>query len=97
MIFFVGALGFFCANQVAFASDDPSVMMTIGYTIVPITQASFAFLSYTTLYIVNSQTKKNIRFAPILLGIVTSAPISVLITTVLSQTYWNFLGKNIYG
>ncbi|MFT6633066.1 MAG: hypothetical protein ACJAS4_003035 [Bacteriovoracaceae bacterium] len=97
IIMFVGMLGFFCANQITFASDDQSIMMTIGYTIVPITQASFAFFSYTVLYIINSKTKKNIRYAPILLGTITSAPVSVLMSTVLSQAYWNFLGKNIYG
>jgi hypothetical protein len=97
LIFIIGVVGFFTANQVAFISDDPSVLMSIGYSIIPITQASLALLSYSVLYLVNTKTKKPIKFAPICLGIIGSAPVSVLSTTLFSQPYWTFLGKSIYG
>lgn len=90
-------IAFFIANQLALISDDPSVMMAIGYTVIPITQGSLAFLSYTIVNILNSSESRNIRYAPVLLGIITSAPVSLLATSTLSEFYWNWMGLSIYG
>ena len=90
-----GVLGFFVANHFAFITKDSGVMMTVGYTAVPITQMGLSLMSYPLVYML--QTKFKVKYFVVLLGIVTSAPLSLLLAASFSQYYWEFLGKNIYG
>lgn len=87
--------GFFFANHFSFISTDSSLLLAIGYSIFPITQISLLLLSYPIIQLLNRKYK--VKYAPVFLGIVASAPLSLLLMVTLAQFYWDFLGRSIYG
>ena len=87
----VGILGFFVANHFSFLSSDSSVLLAVGYTVVPITQVAICMLSYPVV------KGFNFKYPPLFFGVMASAPLSFFLSTTLTQTYWEFLGRNIYG
>jgi len=91
----VGVIGFFIANHFALLSTDKSVLLAMGYTAIPITQMGMVLLSYPIITLLKERF--NLRYPPIILGIIASAPFSYLLTTILSPTYWSYLGEKIYG
>lgn len=88
-------VGFLFANHYAFLSKDSSLLLSVGYACFPIAQGSMLLLSYPAIQLI--KYKYSIRYAPIFLGIVASAPVSLLLVVSFAQFYWDFLGKNIYG
>lgn len=85
-----GLLGFFIANHFAFLTSDKSVTLAMGYTAMPITQMSVTILSYPIVELLKQ--KMELNYAPVLFGIVASAPLSFLLTSTLSFYYWQLLG-----
>ncbi len=89
--------GFIVANHMAMIGDNNSVVASIGYAAIPITQASILLISYSVVQWMNKAAEKKIIYAPIFLGTVSSMSISFLMTLTVSKYYWAILGKNIYG
>lgn len=94
-LFGIGILGFFAANHFSFLSSDSSVLLAIGYSAFPITQIAALLLVYPVFIVIEEKYK--LKFAPIFLGIIASAPFSFLLSGILTQHYWEFLGRSIYG
>lgn len=90
-----GCLGFFVANHFALMTSDKSITLAMGYAAMPITQMSIAILSYPM--IVLFKDKIGLKYPPVFLGILASAPLSFLLTSTLSFYYWQFLGDSYFG
>ena len=101
VFFYIGfgitVLDFFISNHLAMFTGDSSVLAAIGYSAVPITQASVALISYSLLQILNKKNNKENKYTPYLLGSGFSAACAYGVTAALSPMYWEFLGKTIYG
>ncbi|MBT4792936.1 MAG: hypothetical protein HON90_15275 [Halobacteriovoraceae bacterium] len=90
-------VGFFVGNHLAMFTGDGGVMKSVGYTAIPITQISFALLAYASIQYINYNEKYQVRMGPYILAAMTSAPLSLLLAASISQSYWQLLGKSIYG
>ncbi len=96
-IFINMSASFFISNHLAMSIQGSGIMTSIGYSIVPITQFSFALISYPILQMINRSRNLRLNYAPAFLGAASSLAFSYGFASIASPLYWNLLGKNIYG
>ena len=92
-IFSVSVFSFFLVNHLTFIADSAQLLHAILISMLPISQLSILLLSYPLIKFLND----NEKYASYFFGIMASIFLTLILVITLGETYWDLLGKNIYG